>query len=90
MDSFLLAFLLNSVCILHPMRNTYLDHLVLVDLIILILFGEESSYEASHYVVFSNLLLIRKIKTPREQNENKLNSSSKTETYLDGLHLFHS
>jgi hypothetical protein len=38
-----------------PIRDTYPAQLILLDLIILIMFGEEYSYEAPLYAVFSNL-----------------------------------
>jgi hypothetical protein len=40
----------------YPIRSTFPAHLNLLDLIILIILGDEYNYEAPHYTVFSNHL----------------------------------
>jgi hypothetical protein len=39
-----------------PIHATWPPHLIVLELIILIILGESTVYEAPHYVVFSNLL----------------------------------
>jgi hypothetical protein len=40
------------------MHATYVARLILLQLVALIIFGADSSYEASRYVIFSILLLL--------------------------------
>jgi hypothetical protein len=58
LDFPVVSFLQASLRIpLSPIRATRPAHLILLDLIILIILDEDTSYEAPHYAIFSDLLL---------------------------------
>jgi hypothetical protein len=54
--SFWLSHNILYAFLLFPIRATCLTHLILLDLIVLIILGEDTSYEVPHYALFSNLL----------------------------------